>query len=80
MDGYLSKKNIVIGVRQSLQALIDGNVIKLYYAMDAERHIIEEALSLARQKNISIVEVETMMQLGSFCDIKVKAAIAAEIM
>lgn len=67
----------VIGTKQVNKAIAKGQVDKVYLARDAEPHIVEPIRELCRQKNISVVMVDTMESLGRACGIEVGAAAVA---
>jgi large subunit ribosomal protein L7A len=67
----------VIGTKQVNKAIAKGQVDKVYLARDAEPHIVEPIHELCRQKNISVVMVDTMESLGKACGIEVGAAAVA---
>ena len=69
-------KRRVVGTKQLLKQLAAGRVETIYLARDAQAHIRDRLLSLAQEKNISVVEVETMKRLGQMCGIAVGSAAA----
>lgn len=69
----------VVGTKQTLKALHEGEVSTLFIAKDAKPQIVEEALKLAKSQNIHIDYVDSMEQLGRDCNVKVKTATAALI-
>ncbi len=69
----------VVGTKQTLKALEKGEVNQVFIARDAEEKVIQPVLSLCVANNIEPHYVDTMVQLGKMCGIKVKAAVAAII-
>ncbi len=67
----------VVGTKQTIKALENGEVQKVFIARDAEERIIRPVVSLCEENNIETCYVDTMVQLGKLCGIKVKAATAA---
>ncbi len=67
----------VVGTKQTIKALENGEVIRIFIARDAEEKIIRPVLILCEAGNIEPQYIETMLQLGKMCGIKVKAAVAA---
>ena len=67
----------VVGTKQTIKALENGEVIRIFIARDAEEKIVGPVLTLCKTGNIEPQYVETMLQLGKMCGIKVKAAVAA---
>jgi len=72
-----SARHKVVGTKQTIKALENGEVEKVFIARDAEERIIRPVVSLCEENNIEPLYVETMSQLGKLCGIKVKAATAA---
>lgn len=67
----------VIGTKQTLRALKNGQVRAVYIARDAEERIVEDVQKLARENDVQIVFVPSMGELGNAFGIEVKAATAA---
>lgn len=66
-----------VGTRQTLKAVERDQAEIVYIADDAEKYILRPLLELCQEKNIPVVTLETMQQLGETCGIEVKAAAAA---
>ncbi len=69
----------VIGTKQVIKQLTNGEVRKIYIAGDAEPHVIEPIKDLCRQKDIEIEIVESMQILGRAVGIEVGSATVALI-
>lgn len=69
-----NKNKLVIGTKQSLKAIKEGNVETLFIAKDAERHVTRSVEEEAKNSNIQIVHVESMKKLGKACGIEVGAS------
>lgn len=67
----------VVGTKQTLKALENGEVVHIFVARDAEEKIIRPVLTLCESFALEPQYVDTMVQLGKMCGIKVKAAVAA---
>ena len=67
-----------VGVKQVLKSIKENKVKKVYVAKDAESHITEEIINISSEKNIPIVYVETMTELGKMSGIDVGASCMAE--
>lgn len=67
----------VVGVKQLLRALAQGEVKKVFVAEDADPALTEPLVEQCRSAEIEVVSVPTMRQLGDACEISVKAAAAA---
>ncbi len=76
-DLITSSRNKIVGTKQTIKALENGEVQKVYIARDADEKIVQPVISLCEAKNIELHYVESMQQLGKICGIKVKAAVAA---
>lgn len=69
----------VVGTKQTLRALEKGKVEVLYIASNAQKQVTLRISELANSKNVPIVYVNTMEELGKACDVEVKTATAALI-
>lgn len=67
----------VVGTKQTLKALEKGEVKIIFIARDAEDKVIRPVLTLCEASTIELQYVDSMVQLGRMCGIKVKAAVAA---
>jgi large subunit ribosomal protein L7A len=70
---------MVVGTKQTLKALQDNSVTKLFVAKDASHKIIHDVIELAKVKEVPIFYIETMELLGKTCEVQVKTATAALI-
>ncbi|MFW5648712.1 MAG: ribosomal L7Ae/L30e/S12e/Gadd45 family protein [Candidatus Alkaliphilus sp. MAG34] len=78
MLGILSREqNKIIGIKQTTKALNHNKVKTLFISEDAEKHLVEHIEQIAKEKNIEIVYVDSMKDLGKACGINVGAAVAA---
>ncbi len=68
-----------IGTKETLKAVKNHKVYKVFIAKDAERHIVLPIIEACKESKIEIDEVETMVELGKACGIQVPAAAAALI-
>ena len=64
----------VIGIKQCTKLLKSGEGKVLYVAKDANAKLISPIIQLAKEKNIKIVEIPTMKELGKMSSIDVKSA------
>ena len=72
LDRIVVKK--VIGIKQCLKFIKLGKGKVLYVANDADARLISPLIELAEKKNIKIVEVSTMKELGKIGGIDVKSS------
>lgn len=75
----LQQGSKVVGTKQTQKAINKGIVEVLFVAEDAQKHQIENLIKDAESKQITIVTVPTMEELGKACDVEVKTATAALI-
>lgn len=75
----LTKDSKVVGVKQTLRALENGTAKKLYVAQDAQKQVTLRVIEIAQSKNLPIVYIDTMEELGKACNVEVKTATAAKI-
>ncbi len=67
----------VVGTKQAKRAVISDEVKCIYIAKDAEKHIINELVQMCNERNIRVIYVSTMKELGEACGIDVSAASVA---
>ena len=72
LDRIVVKK--VIGIKQCTKLLKSGEGKVLYVAKDANAKLISPIIQLAKEKNIKIVEIPTMKELGKMSSLDVKSA------
>ena len=73
----IRNEKLAIGIKQSLKAVVAGDVKHLIVAKDAQSGILEEILSECSQKEIEVRHAETMAQLGKSAGIDVGSAVVA---
>jgi large subunit ribosomal protein L7A len=71
----VSKKSI--GTKQTLKELAKDNVAVVFIAQDAQEHVVSDVKRICQEKNVEVVFVPTMKDLGNACGIEVGAASAA---
>ncbi len=67
----------VVGTKQTLKALEKGEATAVFIARDAEDKVVRPVLLLCEANKIEKHYIDSMVQLGKACGIKVKAAVAA---
>lgn len=72
-------KRVAIGRRQTLRALAEEQVCKVYLASDADEHVTRDIVKICEEKNISMVKVESKELLGKTYGIDVGASVVAII-
>ncbi|BEP30134.1 ribosomal L7Ae/L30e/S12e/Gadd45 family protein [Helicovermis profundi] len=73
------EEKVRVGVKQSLKAILDDKVVKVYIAKDAEQYVTRRVIELANRSSVEIVFINTMKELGNACKIDVGAATAVII-
>jgi len=76
-DQISSSRHKVVGTKQTIKALEQGEVLQVFIAGDAEGKVIKPVINLCKKTNLEPQYVDTMGQLGKMFGIKVKAATAA---
>lgn len=67
----------LVGTKQTLKALQGGEAKVVYIAKDAEERVLRPLRTALAGRDVEVVEVESMQQLGRLCGIEVGAAAAA---
>ncbi|MGM0601919.1 MAG: ribosomal L7Ae/L30e/S12e/Gadd45 family protein [Bacillota bacterium] len=73
----LCETEFIVGTKQTLKAIKEKRVSKVFLADDIDQHIKEEILYAVKDNNIPFEMVESKMKLGRECGIDVSAASAA---
>ncbi|PAV27907.1 50S ribosomal protein L7ae-like protein [Virgibacillus profundi] len=68
---------IIIGTKQALKAMNNGEISEVYIAGDADRNITQKVVSLASELDIPCEWVDSMEKLGAACGIEVGASTVA---
>ena len=76
MDTVIDRKNLIVGARQSMKALMSGRVNEVYMADDSDEFIRKNFIRECTARDINIIHYDTMMELGKNCGIEIGAAIA----
>ena len=69
----------VVGTKQTLKALEKGDALIVLVARDADEKISRPVVALSEARGVELHYVDSMLELGKLCGIKVKAATAAII-
>ncbi|MGG5254598.1 50S ribosomal protein L7ae-like protein [Neobacillus sp. SM06] len=78
-EKVLQANKIIIGTKQTVRALKDGNVQELVVAADADPKITAKMIQKAKESEIPILYVDSMKKLGRACGIEVGASAVAII-
>jgi large subunit ribosomal protein L7A len=80
MGGILMNNKItgkkIIGAKQTIKAISNNSVSAVYVAKDADIKVVKPIIELCQEKNIEIVYIASMQELGKLCSIDVGAATA----
>lgn len=66
-----------VGTNQTVKSIERGRAQVVFVARDADRRVIESVQAAVRGRDLEVVEVESMRELGRACGIAVGAAAAA---
>lgn len=69
-----------VGIKETIKAVQEGKVHIVFLAKDADEHMQQSILSEANAKNIQVMYVDAMTELGKACNVEVKTATAALLM
>ncbi|MEG0250993.1 MAG: ribosomal L7Ae/L30e/S12e/Gadd45 family protein [Christensenellaceae bacterium] len=78
-DELKNAKNRVVGLKQLLRGLENDEILTAYIADACDKQVKNKVLHAIGDKNIHVVFVDTMKELGQVCGIDVCAACAAII-
>ncbi len=67
-----------VGIKQVLKNVKLGNVSTVYVANDAQTHVTAELIEICKEKNIKIIRIDTMAELGKKAGIEVGTSCYAE--
>ncbi len=71
------KEKHVVGIKQATKAISNNNCKILYVAKDVEEELVNHLIKKAKEKNVDIVYIDTMKELGRLCGIQVAASATA---
>ena len=66
----------IVGFKQSLRAVKEGNAKKAFVAMDADVHVATPFVNACEEKGVAVEYCESCRVLGDACGIEVGAAVA----
>lgn len=78
-EKVLQAQQFVVGTKQTVRALREGNVREVIVAEDADPAIMNKIIEAAKEANVPITKVDSMKKLGKACKIQVGAAAVAII-
>lgn len=77
MPDRLRAANKLVGAKQTLKAIQNGQALVVFIAQDADQFVLHPILELCNKQGVEVVEVASMVDLGKACSIDVGAAVAA---
>lgn len=77
MTNRLNCDNKVVGIKQVKRAIDREETHTVFIAKDADKSITKDVFKLCEDKQIQIVHVDNMDELGRACGIDISAAVAA---
>ena len=72
----LKTQRKVVGMKQLRKALKNGQILRVFLAQDADPRLTDPLAEECAQRNVELIEVSTMKELGVACGIAVGAAAA----
>ena len=71
------KQRRVAGVRQVMKGIGEGNLLRVYLALDASPMLQAQVRAAANERQLPLDTVASMEELGQMCAIDVPCAVAA---
>lgn len=76
LDALKNAPRKVVGTKQLLRALNNGQVERVFVARDADEFIYRRVLAAAEEAKVQVTQVEEMKALGQACHVEVHTAAA----
>lgn len=76
---FRAARRKTVGTKQTLKAIKQGSPRLVLVAEDADPQVVRPILELCRERNLEVVRVASMAELGRCCGIEVGAATASVI-
>lgn len=70
-------ENFIVGTKQTVKALRNGNVKEVLVATDADPYVTATVVRTAKETNTPVTYVDSMKSLGKACGIEVAASTVA---
>ncbi|MCR4443422.1 MAG: ribosomal L7Ae/L30e/S12e/Gadd45 family protein [Peptococcaceae bacterium] len=80
MQRLATTKKKTVGLKQTQKAVERGLASTVFVARDAEEKVRRPILEACRERGITVIEVDTMAELGKASGIQVGTAVAALLM
>lgn len=73
----ITEQPFVVGTKQVLRAVHQGEVELVFIGADAEERVTRDVVATCQEKSISVDDTHTREELGTACKLKVGAAAVA---
>lgn len=72
----IKQSDKIVGTKQVLKGIEDGSIRCVVVSADTDDYILNKVKAAASKKNVKLLTVPTMCELGKACGIEVGAAVA----
>lgn len=79
MQELKASQRRIVGLKQTVKAIKNDTAKKVYLAEDADDFIKQSVIDACKDKNLQIINVNSMKELGDACGISIGASTAAII-
>jgi large subunit ribosomal protein L7A len=78
MQQIKDSKDKIVGLKQTLRAVQQSKVERVYIADDVEEHVFQKVFEACKEKNVPLEKLKcNQRELGRTCRIEVGAAVVA---
>ncbi|MGH2398894.1 MAG: L7Ae/L30e/S12e/Gadd45 family ribosomal protein [bacterium] len=77
LDRLRTAEYRAVGSNQTVKAIRRGRAQMVFVATDADRRVLQDVMAAVRGRDLEVIEVGSMRDLGRACGIAVGAAAAA---
>lgn len=77
MQELKASRKRIVGLKQTVKAVKNGTAKKVYVAEDADDFIKQSVFDACSGKNLQIIYINNMKELGDACGIDIGASTAA---
>lgn len=76
-DRIRNARHKSVGTKQTLKAAMRRKAVEVFIASDADQSVVSNLIRVCNEQQIPITYVDSMLELGRACGIKVGAASVA---
>lgn len=76
-DRIRNARHRSVGTKQTLKAATRRKALEVFIASDADQHVVRNLIRTCEEQGIPVTYVDSMLELGRACGIKVGAASVA---